>query len=151
MVKPPHFSCIFHEKWSHPTETHKHQEQKNGCLLHFYPVGTCPFHFKTAETQEAPFPPRHRRHHGPKNHRHHHPRPEEKSAEIPRPSGETFQKKVVHLIQPPKTNELIPKMMVWKRWFLLNMVIFGFYVKISGGYIFGVFCRDDRFMSLSSF
>ena len=155
MVKPPHFSCIFHEKWSHPTETSASRTKLNGWLLHFYPVGTCPFHFKTAvprgSISSSPSSPSW---------------PEtstsspsswaadffqEKSAEIPRPSGETFQKKGGAFDTPPKTNELIPKMMVWKRWFLLNMVIFGFYVKISGGYIFGVFCRDDRFISLSSF
>ena len=34
---------------------------------------------------------------------------------------------------PPKTNGWIPKMMVWKRWFLLNMAIFGIYVRFLGG------------------
>ena len=33
----------------------------------------------------------------------------------------------------PRKLTWIPKMMVWKRWFVLNMVIFGIYVKFLGG------------------
>ena len=33
----------------------------------------------------------------------------------------------------PRKLTWIPKMMVWKRWFLLNMAFFGIYVKFLGG------------------
>ena len=33
----------------------------------------------------------------------------------------------------PRKLTWIPKMMVWKRWFLLNMAIFGIYVGFLGG------------------
>ena len=32
-------------------------------------------------------------------------------------------------LPPPKTNGWIPQIMIWKRWLLLNMVIFSIYVK----------------------
>ena len=35
--------------------------------------------------------------------------------------------------ESPKTSMEGPKMMVWKRWLLLNMAIFGIYVKFLGG------------------
>ncbi len=38
--------------------------------------------------------------------------------------------KWVHI--PPKTNGCLPKMMAWKRWLLLNMAIWGIYVKFLG-------------------
>ena len=39
-------------------------------------------------------------------------------------------------ITPPKTNGWIPKMMVWERWLLLNMAIFGIYMLNFWGVIY---------------
>ena len=37
------------------------------------------------------------------------------------------------ILHTPEKLAWIPKIMVWKRWFLLNMAIFGIYVKSLGG------------------
>ena len=52
MVKPPHFSCtkVYNIMKNGVIQLfHKHQQQeKMDCNCIFTPVGTCPFHFKTA-------------------------------------------------------------------------------------------------------
>ena len=130
----PIFSCTY-ISWKMELK-HPHQEQKNGCLLHVPLLAPVPSISKPLKPKRLHFllaivaiMARNihiitlvlgRRCWG-------------KIGRNPRPSGEPSKKKVVHLIHPRKLTNGYPKMMVWKRWFLLNMVIFGFYVKFLEG------------------